>query len=91
MAGCSSVNTGAVLSGTAGAGGAEVGTYGFMRSFSGGTAYSIGNTAAGSVLNFSAAGGANAGTGAGTWRCMGYSGAPGSGNYQDITLWLRIS
>ena len=86
-----SINTGAVLNAIAGGGAAEVGTYGFMRSFSYGNSYVIGQTVGGSVLNFSAAGGANSGTGAGTWRCMGYSGAPGSGNYQDITLWLRIS
>jgi hypothetical protein len=86
-----SINTSAVLNATAGASGGDVGTYGFMRSYSFGSAYAIGATAAGSVLNFSAAGGANSGSGGGTWRCMGYSGAPGSGNYQDITLWLRIS
>jgi hypothetical protein len=86
-----SINTGAVLNATAGASGGDVGSYAFMRSYSFGSAYAIGATAAGSVLNFSAAGGANSGSGGGTWRCMGYSGAPGSGNYQDITLWLRIS
>jgi hypothetical protein len=86
-----SINTSAVLNATAGASGGGVGTYGFMRSFSFGSAYAIGDTVGGSVLNFSAAGGANSSTGSGTWRCMGYSGAPGSGNYQDITLWLRIS
>lgn len=86
-----SINTAPVLNAIAGGGAAEVGTYGFMRSFSYGNSYVIGQTVGGSVLNFSAAGGANTGTGAGTWRCMGYSGAPGSGNYQDITLWLRIS
>jgi hypothetical protein len=86
-----SINAAPVLAAVAATGAAEVGTYGFMRSFSYGSAYVIGQTVGGSVLNFSAAGGANSGTGAGTWRCMGYSGAPGSGNYQDITLWLRIS
>lgn len=80
-------STAAVLNATAGAAAGGVGTYAFML---GPDSTTAGATIAGSSLFFANASGGSVGSsGAGTWRCMGTTGA--GGGAAATTLWLRIS
>ena len=71
----------------------QLGTYAMLKNTVG-TAISPGGTAAGSILYYSNAYGANwyCYTGVnppGTWRVMGY--AHSSGNPDMVSIWLRIA
>lgn len=66
-----------------------VGTYALMAA--GGTTYNPSNTLAGTSLKYASGddGSISTTTGAGTWRCMGYTSGTGTG--KQITVWLRIA
>jgi len=65
-----------------------IGTYALCST--GGIGLTIGQTIAGSSLDYAAANGSNSGVPSGTWRCMGFA-LDGSSNEATTTLFLRIS
>ena len=71
-----------VLTGTA-----SVGTWAFLRNFSGGN-IGTGGTTAGSGLKYAAANGQEASAASGTWRCMGIA---YTGDETGTTVWLRTA
>jgi|ETNvirenome_6_30_1030629.scaffolds.fasta_scaffold62817_2 hypothetical protein len=82
----------AVGTGTAGLGGADVGTYGFFREYQGGHGWSgpFGGTVGGGSLYASNAGGNAGPSQSGTWVRMGNTNNP-AGTDQQTTVFLRQS
>ena len=78
-----------VLTATAGLSAGAVGTYGQLQRSPANTLRSVGNTDSGSVLRWSAAGGATSGTPSGTWRLLGRIDNNGGG--LATSVWIRIS
>jgi len=71
----------------------DVGTYGFLRAYSGSITYSPGDTISGSTFTGWSNGYGypqSTPTPSGTWRCMGYASGPFTPNASD-TLFVRIS
>ena len=64
-----------------------VGTWGFLRNFSGGNV-GTGSTTAGSGIKYAAADGQEASAASGTWRCMGVA---YTGGENGTTCWLRTA
>tara|TARA_R110001583_G_scaffold175737_1_gene330398 strand:- start:1216 stop:1575 length:360 start_codon:yes stop_codon:yes gene_type:complete len=80
----SSANVG---TGNSGLGVGAVGTWAFLRNFSGGN-IGTGGTTAGSGLKYAAANGQEASAASGTWRCMGIA---YTGDETGTTVWLRTA